>query len=118
MTQLDHRDHGPGGALNGQPAADPRETSGATMSLVASYVRERAGVEGLARVHVAARIQAPVDALMDERRWFTYEEKIALFEAAAAELRDPEVTRHVGESALMLRVGAGVRVLLRTQAWP
>src|SRR5207244_4831257 len=92
---------------------DARETSGATTCLLARYVREHAGEEGLVRVHAAAHINAPLVALEDESRWFTYEEKIALFEAAAMVLHDAEVTRHVGQSALLLQVGAGVRVLLR-----
>ena len=88
------------------------------MSLVAAYVLAHGGEDALCRVHQAAGIKTPVDTLMDERRWFTYEEKIALFEAAAAELSDPEVTRHVGETALALRVVASVRVLLRTLGSP
>lgn len=88
------------------------------MCLVARYVREHAGEAGLRRVHAASRINAPLEALEDERRWFTYEEKIALFEAAAVVLDDPDVTRRMGESALLLQVGAGVRVLLRTLGSP
>ena len=88
------------------------------MCLVARYVREHAGEAGLRRIHAASRIDLPVEALEEEHRWFTYEEKIALFEAAAAELEDPDVTRRIGESALMLQVGAGVRVLLRTLGSP
>jgi diguanylate cyclase (GGDEF)-like protein len=98
--------------------SDARETSGATTCLLARYVREHAGEEGLRRVHAASRINAPVEALEDERRWFTYEEKIALFEAAAAVLGDADVTRHMGESALLLQIGAGVRVVLRTLGSP
>ncbi len=97
---------------------DARETSGATTCLLARYVREHAGEEGLRRVHAAALISAPVEALEDERRWFTYEDKIALFEAAAAVLDDVDVTRRLGESALSLKVGAGVRVVLRTLGSP
>jgi diguanylate cyclase (GGDEF)-like protein len=97
---------------------DARETSGATTCLVARYVREHAGENGLRRVHAASRIDAPLEALEDESRWFTYEQKIALFEAAAAELGDADVTRHMGESALLLRIGTGVRVVLRTLGSP
>ena len=97
---------------------DARETSGATTCLVARYVREHAGEEGLRRVTAASGINAPVEALEDERRWFTYEEKIALFEAAAGVIGDADVTRHIGESALLHQIGAGVRVLLRTLGSP
>jgi hypothetical protein len=88
------------------------------MSLVARYVHQHAGDEGLRRVHAAAGLGAPVEALDDERHWFTYEEKIALFEAAAAELDDADVTRHMGERALLLQVGTGLRVLLRSLGSP
>jgi diguanylate cyclase (GGDEF)-like protein len=96
----------------------PRETSGATTCLVARYVRAQGGDEALAAVHRAAQIDAPLEALEDERRWFTYEEKIALFEAAADVLGDPDVTRHMGQAALAHEVGAGLRVLLRTLGSP
>jgi diguanylate cyclase (GGDEF)-like protein len=99
-------------------AAPARETSGATTCLIARYVRDHAGQEGLARVHARSRVQAPIEALEDERRWFTYEDKIALFEAAAVVLDDPEVTRRMGESVLKFQVGAGLRVLLRTLGSP
>jgi diguanylate cyclase (GGDEF)-like protein len=96
----------------------PRETSGATTCLVARYVRAHGGDEALAAVHRASAIDAPIEALEDERRWFTYEEKIALFEAAADVLGDPDVTRHMGQTALAHEVGAGLRVLLRTLGSP
>ena len=46
------------------------------------------------------------DELLDENTWFSYDKKIALFEAAAEVLDDPQVTRHAGERALELNVGA------------
>jgi diguanylate cyclase (GGDEF)-like protein len=99
-------------------AANARETSGATTCLVARYVRGHAGEAGLARVHAEAGIKVPIEMLEDERHWFTYEEKIALFEGTALVLDDPEVTRHIGENATSLQVGAGLRVLLRTLGSP
>lgn len=81
-------------------------------------MREHAGQEGLRRVHASSGVDVPIEALEDERQWLTYEEKIALFEAAATVLDDPEVTRHMGESVLRLQVGAGLRVLLRALGSP
>jgi diguanylate cyclase (GGDEF)-like protein len=95
-----------------------RETAGTTVCLVTRYVRERAGDDGVARLHALAGLDVPVTALEDERRWYSYEAKIALFEAAAKVLGDPDVTRHIGEDALRHQVGAGVRVLLRTLGSP
>src|SRR5438105_772255 len=88
------------------------------MCLVVRYVREHAGSAGVARLHELAAIDALPEALEDERRWFTYEEKIAIFEAAATVLGDSEVTRHIGETALSQQVGASVRAVLGTLGSP
>jgi hypothetical protein len=54
----------------------------------------------------------------DERHWSTYEQKIALFEAAALVLDDPVVARHVGEASLALGVGASTKARLRSLGSP
>jgi diguanylate cyclase (GGDEF)-like protein len=95
-----------------------RETSGATTCLIIRYVRELAGDEGVEQLLARAAVPYALTELEDERRWFTYEAKVALFDAAAAVLDDPDVTRHIGESALQHQVGAGLRVLLRTLGSP
>src|SRR5690242_123800 len=88
------------------------------MCLIVRYVREHAGEAGVARLMELAGIRQPLDVVEDERRWWSYEDKIAMFEAAATVLDDPDVTRHIGESALSHQVGAGVRILLRALGSP
>jgi diguanylate cyclase (GGDEF)-like protein len=88
------------------------------MCLTIRYVRSKAGDDGVARMLALAGETRTAEELEDEHRWSTYEQKIALWEAAAVVLDDPVVTRHIGESALEHRVGAGLRVLLRTLGSP
>jgi diguanylate cyclase (GGDEF)-like protein len=57
-------------------------------------------------------------ALEDEHVWSTYEEKVALFRAAADVLDDEHVSLHIGESALEYQVGTGLRMLLRALGSP
>ncbi len=95
-----------------------RETAGTTMCLTVRYVRDKAGDAGVQRVLALAGEQRTVAELEDECRWSTYEQKIALWEAAARVLDDPVVSRHIGESALQHSVGASLRVLLRTLGSP
>jgi diguanylate cyclase (GGDEF)-like protein len=95
-----------------------RETAGTTMCLTVRYVRDKAGDEGVRRVLALAGEERSAAELEDECRWSTYEQKIALWEAAAIVLDDPIVSRHIGESALRHSVGASLRVLLRTLGSP
>ncbi len=88
------------------------------MCLTIRYVREQAGDAGVARVLALAGEERTAAELEDECRWSTYEQKIALWEAAALVLDDPVVSRHVGESALRHSVGASLRVLLRALGSP
>jgi diguanylate cyclase (GGDEF)-like protein len=80
--------------------AAPRETPGTTTMLIVQHVRRRAGDAGVASMLQRATLDHDLSALVDETRWFTYEDKIRLFEAAAGVLEDPDVGRHVGESLL------------------
>src|SRR2546423_6118913 len=88
------------------------------MCLTVRYVREKAGDDGVRRVLALAGEERTAADLEDECRWSTYEQKIALWEAAARVLDDPLVSRHIGESALHHSVGASLRVLLRTLGSP
>ncbi|HEX5614709.1 MAG TPA: EAL domain-containing protein [Acidimicrobiia bacterium] len=98
--------------------AASRETAGATTTLIVRYVRRHAGDDGVARLLALAGETRTAAELEDEHRWSTYEQKLALFDAAAEVLGDPHVTMHMGESALEHQVGAGLRVLLRALGSP
>jgi diguanylate cyclase (GGDEF)-like protein len=90
-----------------------RETSGTMTSLVVQYVRRVAGEGAVDDVVARSGVGAAVEALEDEAGWFTYEDKLALWSAAAEVLGDPHVSRHMGETVLDTRVGAPLRLLLR-----
>lgn len=95
-----------------------RHTAGATTALIVRFVESRGGlpaVEEMLRVAADART---LEELTDERTWSTYDQKIALFEAAATVLEDPDVARHVGETVLDHRVGVPIRAILRALGSP
>lgn len=94
------------------PPDPPKETAGVTTRLIIRYVREQVGAGGVADLLELAGEDRPVSVLEDERTWSTYEQKVALFEAAAKLLADPDAARHVGESVLRTRIGAPLRLLL------
>ena len=94
------------------PAAPARETAGTTICLIVRYVRHHAGDEGVARLLTLAGDDRPLEVLENEQHWSTYEQKIALLEAAAVVLDDPDVAIHIGETALDHSVGPGIRILL------
>ncbi|MBK5287255.1 MAG: GGDEF domain-containing protein [Acidimicrobiia bacterium] len=98
--------------------SDARETAGTTICLIVRYVRAHAGEDGVARLLELAGETRPVAELEDEHRWTTYEQKIALFDAACVVLDDPDAVLHIGEHALDHRVGPGIRVLLRALGSP
>jgi diguanylate cyclase (GGDEF)-like protein/putative nucleotidyltransferase with HDIG domain len=99
-------------------AHELRETSGLTSRLLLTYADRQGGrraVEGILD-HAGCNGREP--ELMDERTWFSLQTKIRLFEAAAAVLDDPVVTRNAGVHALELSVGDGLKVALRALGSP
>ena len=104
------------GGTAGAPAA--HETSGLTTRAIVRYIRSIGGDDAVRRVLERSRLGRTLPHLEDESSWSTYDEKIALFEAAAEVLDDPAVARHIGETVLRLRVGLGLVVLLRTLGSP
>jgi diguanylate cyclase (GGDEF)-like protein len=98
--------------------ATARETAGTTICLIVRYVRHHAGDDGVARLLELAGEERPLHELENEQRWSTYEQKIALLEAAAELLDDPDVALHIGETALDHSVGPGIRILLRRLGSP
>lgn len=100
-------------ATPSEDAREGRHTSGITTALIVRYVRARGGEEALERVLEAAGEDRGAEVLEDESIWSTYEQKIALFEAAARVFSDPLIARRIGASATQHRVGTGLKVLLR-----
>lgn len=95
-----------------------RHTSGATTALLIRYVRARGGEQAVKDMLERAGEQRTADQLEDETTWSTYDQKIALFEAAAEVLGDPEVTRRVGEMVIDLRVALPLKLMLRALGSP
>jgi diguanylate cyclase (GGDEF)-like protein len=89
-----------------------RDTSGVTTRLIVAYVRRHLGDEGVAQLLERAGDTRPVPVLEDERSWSTYDQKIALFEAAASLTGDPEVARRIGASVLKEQLGAVLRAVI------
>ena len=95
-----------------------RETAGTTICLIVRYVRHHAGADGVSRLLDLAGETRPLAELEDQDRWSTYEQKIALFDAACMVLDDPDAVLHIGEAALDHQVGAGIRILIRALGSP
>ncbi len=97
---------------------DARHTAGITTRLIVSYVRRRLGEDGVRRLLELAGDARPVEVLEDETSWSSYDQKIALFEAAADVTADPWVARRIGESVLGEQLGGLVRVALGALGTP
>ncbi len=96
----------------------PRETAGTTICLIVRYVRHHAGADGVTRLLHLAGETRPLDELEDQDRWSTYEQKIALFDAACIVLDDADAVLRMGEAALDHQVGPGIRILIRALGSP
>src|SRR3954453_5702506 len=101
-------------------AATPerRETSGVTSRLILSYVERERGREGVDELLRLAGLEAEEALLRDENHWFSWEKKIALLEAAADVLGDPQAGTRVGAAALDLNLAHGVKLSLRALGTP
>ena len=94
------------------------ETGGVTTALIVRYVRANAGAGAVDDLLRLAGDERPVSQLEDEQGWSTYDQKIALFEAAARVLGDPDVARRMGEWVLHQQIGTPLRMLLWTFGSP
>jgi hypothetical protein len=106
------------GAATEEGGPERRDTSNLTLALTIGYVRARLGEEGVTiLLGLAGEKRSPAD-LCDEGRWSTQEQKLALLEAAARVLDDPEVGRRIGETVLEQQTGTALRLMLRTVGSP
>jgi diguanylate cyclase (GGDEF)-like protein len=95
-----------------------RETNGITSRLVLLYVEQAGGAEAVDEVLERCGMSDHRSELLDENHWFSYEEKIALFEAARDVLGDPNVMSNASAQALALNVGGGLKLALRALGSP
>jgi diguanylate cyclase (GGDEF)-like protein len=97
---------------------EARDTAGVTTRLILTYVRRQLGDDGVARLLALAGETRPREVLEDERNWSSYQQKVALFEAAQELTGDPFVARHIGESLLQEQIAAPLRMVVSALGSP
>jgi diguanylate cyclase (GGDEF)-like protein len=90
-----------------------RETSAATTGLLVRFVERRAGPEGVAALLARAGVPHSAEELCSESRWFSYEDRIRLFEAMVEVLDDPDAPFDLGASAARNGLNPSLVLLLR-----
>lgn len=96
----------------------PRETSAATTGLLVRYVERRAGPGAVAAVLERSGVPWTAEELRDEARWFSYDDRIALFEAMVDVLGDPDATYDLGAWVARSGVNPSLILLLRALGSP
>jgi diguanylate cyclase (GGDEF)-like protein len=92
--------------------------SGLTSRLVLSYVEREGGPDAVGRLLTIAGMRDREKQLRDEGSWFSFDDKITLWTAAAETLGDPLVALHGGQAALDLSVAEGLKRALRALGSP
>jgi len=100
------------------PTVERRETSGVTSRLILAYVERERGPEGVERLLRIAGLEDEEALLRDENHWFSWEKKIALLEAAADVLGDPQASRRIGAAGLDFNLAQGMKLSLRALGTP
>lgn len=95
-----------------------RAGSGVTSRLILSYVERERGRRAVKELLARAAMVEREAELRDEDTWFSFEEKIKLWQAAAAVTGDPLIAERVGERVLEFNVGMTVRRALRALGSP
>ena len=70
------------------------------MHAIVRYVADRGGEPAINRLLSRAGRSEDADAFLDKRRWWSFDTKISLFEAAADVLGDHDVSLRVAEAVL------------------
>ena len=99
-------------------ANEPRETSGATTTLLLRYVREHGGETAVAQVLRRAGVRWSVAELENPATWLSYDSRIRLFMAATEVLDDPRALVKVGATALTHGLDHSLVLLLRALGSP
>ena len=97
---------------------DTAHTSGITTALILAHVENCGGREAVQAVLALMGKADREEVLRDERSWWSWDTKVALFEAAAEVLGDPEVTYNAGRTALETGVAAPLKAGLRALGSP
>src|SRR5262245_57139515 len=99
-------------------AFERRETSGVTTRLILSYIERECGRDGVEVLLRIAGLEGREEQLRNENRWFSWEVKIALLNAAADVLGDPQAGRKIGAAGLDFNLANGVKLSLRALGTP
>ncbi|HEY2161953.1 MAG TPA: sensor domain-containing diguanylate cyclase, partial [Solirubrobacteraceae bacterium] len=95
-----------------------RACSGVTSRLILSYIERREGPAAVQELLRKAGLEGSGPQLRDENSWFSFDQKIALWEAAEAVTGDRRIAERVGESALEFSVALGLKRALRALGSP
>lgn len=95
-----------------------RAGSGLTTRLILDYVERERGRDAVDELLAQAGLAGRESDLRNEDGWFSFEEKIELWEAAAAVTHDNRVAEHVGECVLQFSVGLSLKRALRALGSP
>jgi diguanylate cyclase (GGDEF)-like protein len=94
----------------------PRETSGAVVRVVLSYVRERGGEEAVRAVLERARLSG--EGAHDDSTWISYAARIRLYEATVDVLGEPDAMLQIGAASLRRSPNPAIVLLLRALGSP
>jgi diguanylate cyclase (GGDEF)-like protein len=87
-------------------------------SVLLRYLRKEAGDDSVAEALRVANSERPVDYLDDVSNWVSFDEAVALFNAAEEITGDPYVAREIGEETVRQHAGTPVATLLRSLGSP
>ena|GEM_PF-827519 len=98
--------------------AERREISGSTTGIVLRYLRRVAGDDAVDECVRLAGDTRPIDEIESVDSWSSYDQAVALLEAARTITGDPSVARRIGEEMLRQYMGTEVAALLRSLGSP
>jgi diguanylate cyclase (GGDEF)-like protein len=87
-------------------------------SVLVRRIRRILGEEGLNELLERSGSKRTIAYLDDLTNWISYDEAMALFEAAAELTGDPQIARHVGEETVAQHAGTPVATLMRSLGSP
>jgi diguanylate cyclase (GGDEF)-like protein len=89
-----------------------------TSRLVVSYLERESGRDAVDALLARLGPGASEEHLRDENRWFSFDQKVELWEAAEAVTGDRRIAERVGAAALELNVAIGLKRALRALGSP
>lgn len=105
----------------GRPAPareEARETASTTTGLVVNYVRIHRGERCVGELLSRAGVPFTAEELEDPARWFSYDTRIRLFEAATEVFDDPATPFLIGATALESNLPPAIVLLIRAIGSP